>query len=341
MLHGKRAVAALLLHRLGVVPLTLALRRRLPPRTLTVVNYHRVNDSEAAGEFDEVTLDATPEGFERQVRLLRREFTLLGPDDLGEHLRGRPWPPNPALLTFDDGYRDNYERALPILQRHGAKAFFFIATDFVTHRRLFWWDRISYTLKHARRSSFSIAYPHPRRIDLTSGVHGTATELHRLVKETFDLDVGRFLSELAEAAEVVWNDELERQLADKLIMNWDQVRALRSAGMGIGSHTRRHRVLRTLPLAELSNELGGSRADLEAMLGEPVAAIAYPGGSRVPHPPDIRRAVESAGYELGFAYGRGTSTLSRLDPLDIKRLPVERDWSEARFRAAITFSFLA
>jgi peptidoglycan/xylan/chitin deacetylase (PgdA/CDA1 family) len=335
--RDKRELATSLLSRVGLVSLTLAARRRLRPRTLTVINYHRVDDPESAAQFDEGTLDVTPQAFDRQVGLLCREFTLLDPDALRELVRGHRWPSNPALITFDDGYRDNYERALPILQRHGAKAIFFVATHFVQHRRLFWWDRINYTLKRAQRSHFSLGYPRPQEINLASGVGKPTNQLLRLVKDSFGLDLDRFLGELTQAAEVPWSDALEQELADRLIMTWDQVRALGRAGMRIGSHTRRHRVLTTLPQAELVDELVGSRTELEAVLGEPVWAIAYPVGSPVAQLPAIRAILQDAGYELGFSYGTGTQPLRRLDPLSIRRMAVDADWSEARFGAAVTF----
>jgi peptidoglycan/xylan/chitin deacetylase (PgdA/CDA1 family) len=337
VMRGKRAVMASLLERSGVVSLTLAARRRLPPRTLTVVNYHRVDDPGAAREFDEGTLDVTPEAFDRQVGLLHRRFSLLDPEDLREHVRGRRWPSNAALITFDDGYRDNYERALPILEHHGAKALFFIATDFVKHRRLFWWDRISYALKHARTCRFSLSYPHPLQIDLANGVRAPISRLLRVVKDTFALDVERFLDELTQAADVPWNEALERELADRLIMTWDQVRALQRAGMRIGSHTRGHRVLTTLPQAELVHELAGSRTELADVLGQPIWAVAYPVGSPIAQHPDVRATVAAAGYEVGFSYGTGTQPLRELDPLDIRRMAVDADWSDSRFAAAVTF----
>ena len=122
-------------------------------------------------------------------------------------------------------------------------------------------------------------------------------------------------------------------------MTWDQVRALRKAGMGIGSHTRRHRVLATVPDQELSDELLESRLDLEAVLDEPVRTIAYPVG--VPCGPRLRAAVESAGYELGFTYRTGVQPLRRLDPLGIRRQTVNRSWSVARFRTVSAFPWLA
>lgn len=341
MIRGKREFLGAALLRSGMVSVTLAAKRRFPARTLTILNYHRVDDHDAAWDFDDGTLDATPEVFDDQIAWLCKEFTLLDPHDLLDHVRGRPWPRNPALITFDDGYRDNHDHALPILNRHGAKALFFVATDYVANRRVFWWDRISYILKHATKARVVIKYPRTRSFDLSGDPESSLRNLLEVPKWAVALDMDRFLSELAQAAEVPWNEALERGLAERLVMTWDHVRALRNAGMGIGSHTRRHRVLATIPDEELSDELYGSRSDLEAALGEPVRTIAYPVGVPVGRVPHLRAAVEAAGYELGFTYRTGVQSLRKIDPLDLHRQAVNGGWSDARFRAVSTFPWLA
>ena len=340
MIAGKRATVASVLHDVGLTSLTLAARRHLAPTRLTVVNFHRVDNEEAARQFDQGTLDTTPDGLDRRLRLLRHAFTVIDPDDLLDYLGGRPWPPSPALITFDDGYRDNYERALPILQRHGLKALFFVATAYVANRRLFWWDRISYTVKHARRSRFEITYPSSLGFDLSGGPGKAERQLHRIAKRVCSLDFDRFLDELAAAVGLPWDEQLEHQLADQLIMTWTQVRALRTAGMGIGSHTRRHRVLATVPGPELTDELAGSRADLEAAIGEPVWTISYPVGAPIARGSSLWTAVEAAGYKVGFTYGTGAQRLRSVDPLNVSRHAIERDWSEARFLGALAFPWL-
>lgn len=308
-----------------------ALQSAWGPSTLTVINYHRVNVPGAARELDEGTLDATPAGFDAQVAFLKREFDLLTPQRLREHLHGRPWPRRAALITFDDGYLDNAEQALPILQRHGATALFFIATSYVDQQRVFWWDRISYIVKHARRPQLELTYPAPQVVEVRHDPAAAQRTLHALVKRTPGLDLERFLSHLAEAADVAWTDALDRELASRVVMTWEHVRELHRAGMGIGSHTRSHRVLGTVPHAELDDELAGSRRDLAAQLHDEVWAIAYPVGYRIVDDDQIVASLEHAGYEAGFSYGSGVQRLDAYHRYDLSRLGVEHDWPLSEF----------
>jgi len=317
----------------------LALRRRGRPAWLTVLNYHRVNVPEAAADVDAGVIDVTPDGFARQLRFLERHFTPIALGDLLARLDGGELPPNPVLVTFDDGYRDNLDIAVPVLRRHGIRATFFIATSYVAERRLFWWDRIEWIAKHSRRRRFTLEYPQVRDVDLD--VAGGHEHLRQIVKDRRHLDLDRFLTGLAEASGAPWTPAVEAELVGRLVMSWDDVRALRAAGMDVGSHTRTHRVLQTLPSEVLAGELAGSKADLEAQLGEPVQAIAYPVGGPVRDEPAILRALEAAGYRLGFSYGTGLQPLATLDPLDVHRVAVDPVLSHAHFRLLLSLPRLA
>src|SRR5678816_2281439 len=163
--------------------------------------------------------------------------------------------------------------------------------------RIYWWERIALLISQTRRATATLRYPVPLTLEL--GDPTVAGKLNSLIKDTRGLDVERFLGELADALGVEWNAPLETRYADDLIMTWDQIRALARAGMDVESHTRRHRVLQTLPPAELEDELAGSRKELEAQLGRPVRVIAYPVGRRVAQEAHIRRALTAAGYRAG------------------------------------------
>ena len=112
-------------------------------------------------------------------------------------------------------------------------------------------------------------------------------------------------------------------------MTWDQVRALADQGMDVESHTRNHRVLQTLAPSQLDDELAGSRADLEAVLGRPVRAVAYPVGRTIARIGAIRQAVLRAGYRVGFTNASGASLIwAGTDRYDLKRWAIDRDLSE-------------
>lgn len=327
-----------LLHKVGALGAVMQLRRLVPLPTLSIITYHHVADPEPGYPFDPDIADATRAQFRRQMETLARYGTPIGVDELLRALDGGPLPKNPVMVTFDDGYRSCHDVALPILQQVGVPATFFISTSFITERRLYWWERIALLLTSARKDRGTIHYPH--RVEIDPRQKGTRKRLNAIVKNEQGLDLERYLGEIATALGVEWSAEIEARHADDTIMTWDQVRALAAAGMDIESHTRRHRVLQTLPPEALEDELLGSRQELEAQLGRPVRVLAYPVGRRIAHVPHIRRAIAAAGYRVGMSNATGVNRLwppmlrhvmPAIDPLDIRRLAIDRSMSDAMF----------
>ncbi len=331
---------------IGALEVALAARKFVRLPYLPIVTYHRLGvPGENARELDETVVDATKEDFERQVALLKRRFTLLGTDDLRAHfLENRPLPKNPALITFDDGYRECLDIALPILKRADAKAIFFISTDHVTDRKAFWWDRTNYLVKRSTKSRIEVDYPTHAVYDLTAHPRTRAKVVTRMldvIKETFALDVERYLQALSTALGVPWGPEDDRRITDDVLMTWDEVRTMRREGMDVASHTRTHRVLQTLPAADLREELEGSRRILEEQLDEEVRAIAYPVSLSAGEHDEIFGAVRNAGYDLGFSTSCGLGPLgAKTNPLDIQRIWVDPNLSHSYFRAAVAVPHL-
>ena len=338
---SRRQRLASLLHQTGVMRAALALRSSVPSPWVSVLAYHRFPTPGGDEPFDDEVVDVTPECFERQVICLKRYFTLIGSDELCAFAAGKPVPPNAVAITFDDGYLDNYEIALPILKRHDARAVFFLSTGCISERRMYWWDRASYIVKRSGCSKLTLTYPFAVAISLADR-RMALERILRIVKTHPGLDLERFLDELAHYAQVAWSRQLERTFAERLLMTWDHVRELKRAGMDVQSHTRTHRVLDTLPPADLLDELAGSRADLEREIGEPARALAYPVGNQVGKNSPIRAALAQSGYEIGLSSNTGSNPLTGpVDRYNIRRQAVELNLSEAYLLAMLTLPSLA
>jgi peptidoglycan/xylan/chitin deacetylase (PgdA/CDA1 family) len=337
-----------LLHKAGALSAVMQLRRLVPMPTLSIVTYHHVADHEPSYPFDPDIADASLAQFRRQLEMLARHGTPIGVADLLRAVEGGPLPKNPVMVTFDDGYRSCHDIALPILRQVGVPATFFISTSFITERRLYWWERIALLLSGAQRRQGAIRYPRPLELDARDpGLRGRLTGI---VKTEMLLDVERFLAEVAAALGVEWSPEIEARHADRMIMTWDQIRALAKAGMDVESHTRRHRVLQTLAPADLEDELAGSRKELEAQLDRPVRVIAYPVGRRIADEARIRRALTAAGYRAGMSNKTGVnrlwpavfrSVVPPIDPFDIRRLAIDRSMSDAMFLTQVAMPSFA
>jgi peptidoglycan/xylan/chitin deacetylase (PgdA/CDA1 family) len=319
--RGELAAAAL--DRTGVGAL---LRRRRPWRGVLVVNYHRI----APVEHPPINKDlwsATPAGFDAQVRFLSRHCDVIGPEELGPRLGAR----RPSvLITFDDGYRDGAEHALPILRAHGASATFFLTTGFLDRRATAWWDEIAWMVAHSPQRGL----PADRWLGDALVLDGDRDRpTSRLVARYKALPWEmreRFLEHLA-----VVTGSGRRPLADQDgdWLSWEDVRALASAGMAIGAHTVTHPILASLPARLQHDEVGSCLDRLEHELGRRPSLFSYPVGMRDSFDAASRAAVRDHGVRLAFSNYGGMARPSRWDPLDVPRTNVWRGMSSHWFRA--------
>jgi peptidoglycan/xylan/chitin deacetylase (PgdA/CDA1 family) len=309
---------------------------------LTVLTYHRVGPAPSVSAVDANVVTVSAEVFDRQLDLVKQHFDVVTVEDIIAAIDGgAELPPSPLLITFDDGYRDNFDVALPLLRKHRLSATFFVATRFVDERRLFWWDRISYLVKASTRPRVELAYPYRIVLHLGDRRAKAIQTALRVVKEHEALDLERFLEELADAAGVPFDRTIETALADEHVLRWRDVHALQRAGMSVQSHTHTHRVIHTLTPDELDDELTRSRRLLEGAIGARVSAIAYPVGRGPTCPRAIREAVRRAGYAVAFSSRSGINPFSRFDVLDANRLTIDTSMSERQFKAIMALPALA
>lgn len=302
---------------------------------LLVVNYHRIGLPEGC-PFDQGVFDASPDGFEQQVAWLKRRFCLIS---LGEALdwirRPRAFSQTLALITFDDGYRDNFDTAAPILRSLSVSAVFFLTTSFVGSKSLPWWDQIAWIVRNCPLDFLELHYPRRASFSLRQESREAAIRtLLRTYKDPSTPDPDAFLAALREAAGVT------PPQAD-LFMSWDQARLLLSQGMDIGSHTHTHRILSRLGEVEQLGELTISRDLIRRHLGQTPLAVAYPVGSPTSFTPLTVRLTREAGYQAAFSYSGGINRSGSSDNFLLMRNGVTFGMPFDTFRLRLTLTALS
>jgi peptidoglycan/xylan/chitin deacetylase (PgdA/CDA1 family) len=320
---------------LGLLEQTIARRRP----GLVVLTYHRIAEPGADLFYDPV-ISATPESFRAQVEWLHDRVRLLTLDELIDQIEsGSPWREPVMLLTFDDGYRDNFDLAAPILGERKAPAIFFVPSAFLESPRLPWWDHVACVIKQTSVQRLIVERhskgdPMPLEIDLHTMSRSTA--IMKIIRSFLDrtiVDECWFLDRLAERAMVQIDAE---GLGRKLFMSWSHVQQLARAGLTIGSHAHSHRNLAALDDDTQDYELAGSKQILEARLGRPVKALAYPFGWSGTYTLRTKALAAQAGYQLAFSSREGINRLARFDRYEVSRLGVGSADSAALLRARST-----
>ncbi len=331
MFRGKRELLA---HGLNWSGATFLLSRLPAKDQLLVLNYHRIGDPDD-DPFDPGVFSATGDQLNEQISYLKRHVSLVTleealafVDGTAEH-NGRRCR---VLITFDDGYLDNYEVAFPILRSHGVQGVFFLVTSMVGSCCVPWWDHIAYLMKTARHRRFRLRYPADLAVNVDeNGMARSLQDVLSLYKRPENTDPVRFIRELNEAAQGKDLPETVRRF-----LNWDEARRMMAAGMAIGSHTHLHAVLSQLAAEQQRRDLAQSRALLKEELGIEVDALAYPVGSTSSFSDQTQQLARETGYRAAFSFHGGTNLPGTARPYDIKRVGVGgQSWPRFRVQTAI------
>ena len=310
---GRRAAAALQRTGLGVL-----LRRVGVWRGVVAFAYHRIGDP-SGSPFDHGLYSATADEFDRHVRLMKKHSDVIGPGDLKDAMsRGRG---RYTMITFDDGYRDNYDAAFPVLKSNGVPGVFFVSTGFIDQPRLPWWDEIAWMARTTTRDSVPAGPWLAQPVSLGGADREPAIRaLLRKYKSLPAAETRPYLDYLANATGC---GEFAGDV-NGTWMDWSMIRRMRDAGMFVGGHTVNHPVLARLPREGQRLEVNGCARRLQEELGQPMRWFSYPVGGPDAFNADTRDCMEEAGVEAAFTY---YGTFCRPDKWDrhaVPRAAVER-----------------
>lgn len=288
-LTWSRKIVSLASRAPGVTSTLLASTR---PRRFLILCYHRVNDD--AHPF----FTATPVAlFRRQMEALRRHFTVLPLAELAERARRKDLPRNGVAVTFDDGYRDNYTNAFPVLRDMGLPATIFLTTGALDENALLWHDRV-----------FD-AFHRTRKAEARASLETVLTRLRRSSPEERDLGIESLLEELGIEPGVPGGWEKLR---------WQDVREMASQGISFGAHTLDHPILTFVGEEEARRQVRESKKRIEAELGSPITMFAYPNGSASDFDRSTQRIVEEEGLSLAVTTVSGANDEST-NPYSLRR----------------------
>ncbi len=317
---GTRYVMAQVAHASGL-PLA-ALKARV-----VVLAYHRVLSSrELARQPVQPGMYVRVDSFERQMRFLRERFVVLPLAEVLDRWESGRWDLRRryCAVTFDDGWRDNYTYAYPILTRYGLPAAIFVCTDLVGTEHWFWPDRLAYLVREAGGGRPNGALRTLLGRMLSGGEAGAparsrfgelAEQAIAVLKRKAEGEIEDVLEALRRELGVAWPTE-------RVLLDWREVEEMSRGGVSFGSHGCAHRILTLCSEDAVDREVTGS---LRALTGKPVNAIpafTFPNGS---YDDRALRYVRKAGYRAALTMDAGHESLLPRDPFRIRRIGIHDD----------------
>lgn len=284
------------------------LMRFFQRKRLIIVMYHRF------------TLENEPfkcniNTFEKHLKYFNKYYNIISFDSYIQSLCCKsPLPNNPLIITFDDGYYDNYTIAYPLLKKHSAAATIFISTNFVNYNEWLWSNKLEYILWNSKKPEFSFqlgSSDYLFSVEDFSSWHKSQLTIFNYLRE-LGSQRDSFLAELGSFLRV---DVPDQTTEDFQSLDWSHVKEMQQNGITIGSHTCSHPILSSINSQDLHKEIDGSKNEIETITGKKIDYFCYPNGQSKDYNDEVVKLVEQAGYLAavttipGFNYHSNTQRL--------------------------------
>ncbi|MGI6524177.1 MAG: polysaccharide deacetylase family protein [Bdellovibrionota bacterium] len=301
----------------SAVPLRI---RRYYRGEATILMYHRLTDFKPReGEFcPNLPLAVSVDNFEDQLKFLAENYNCLAMDDFYHSFLERRVPENAVLITFDDGYRDNLELMLPLLEKYRIPATIFLTISSVEQQRLMWWYEVEGRIKVANELQFfrqGIDYKFP-----LASIH----EKHLAYNKLNSMIKGSTPKERLEILKILAEEMPEMAASEAKPLTWEEVKKLSSSPLiTVGAHTETHQNLSLCSDAELEKEISQAKTFLEDKIGKTLKYFSYPFGNRAHATQREFKAVEAAGFNLACTTRLGHVHKEHLTALTaLPRMPI-------------------
>jgi CelD/BcsL family acetyltransferase involved in cellulose biosynthesis/peptidoglycan/xylan/chitin deacetylase (PgdA/CDA1 family) len=285
-----QAVGQAVASRFELDPARHQLRRRTTP-ICHIFIYHRVND-----DYDPFLPAVPVAAFRRQMEFLKKHFPVLSLNEIASNSFPKTGEKYCVAITFDDGYRDNFLCAFPVLKALDLPATIFLTTGCIDSGQLPWYDQISWAFKLTTQEHLSLSHlggpdaclgGHPERLQAISK---TLAWL-RVIKQEDRL---RYIPRVLDALRVP-----VRLSTPNSMLSWEEVRQMHRHKISFGAHTVSHPVLAKVKIDELEMEIIGSKKRIEEKLQSPVEHFAYPFGQPSDVSTEAKHAVQQGGFSTG------------------------------------------
>jgi peptidoglycan/xylan/chitin deacetylase (PgdA/CDA1 family) len=265
---------------------------------LTVLLFHRVLPHPDA------LMPETPDAsvFDSQIAILAKVFRVMPLEDALSRLSSGTLPSRSLCITFDDGYRDNFDVAVPILSKHGATATFFIATGFLNGGRMMH-DTVIEAVRRLPTQDCDLSWIGLGRRSIRN-VESRVALIDDFVRQIKYLPLDERKSAGERLAHAVRND-----MPTDLMMTTEDLRKLTALGMTIGAHTHDHPILSKVDGDEAFRQIIKSREVLADALGRAPTLFAYPNGKpNIDYKAAHVNLVKRAGFSAAVSVSMGAAT---------------------------------
>lgn len=296
---------------------------RDPSQKFLVLTFHRIAPRV---QYDIFSTFVSPSKFNEQINTLMERFEIIPLSEAATQgsNNSKPTKKIKVALTFDDGYKDNYDIVYPILKNKGLTATFFIATNYINSGFPLWdyeVSKILYNSKKIRRVKIG-------RFEIVQNFTQPRMSFISLVVSKMKY---ASLTDRETVLKLLREQESEKIIpyARDSCMNWSEIVEMSTQNMEIGAHSKTHSSLANIPLSEAIDEIRESKKNIEGKIGKDCIHFAFPFGSQKDYTQDLINFVENSGFQTCLINRHGYNDLSK-KPFCLKRIIISEN-TDLRF----------
>lgn len=303
---------------------------------ITLLMYHRITP-----ERDVLGLSVSPQFFELQLQFLKSRFEIVSLGEAVSLLEAGAISGEYAVLTFDDGYRDNYDHAFPLLKKYQVPATIFVTVEGL-ETGYFGWYVFDQAILNSESEALDLTEFGLGAVDISTGA-AREQAIYRLHRELKQCDHGKREA----VTEKVIAENFDHTTCERVMLNWSEAKEMQDGGLvTIGSHTMTHPILTRVADERARWEILQSKAVIEERLGSRVEFFAYPNGTEQDFNEGIIEILKDAGLSVACTTSPG-SVVGGDNPFRLPRMDVTRGmcegvdggFSSEMFEAALTLKF--
>ena len=303
--------------------LKFAARKLAGKKCLFILLYHKIGPP-APPLFGETV---SPKDSERQIRFLKKWYEIIDLKDLRSSILNTNSSKDLVVLTSDDGYRDNFLYAFPILKKYEAPLTIFLTTDLIGTKQLLWPDKLAWILyKSASDFNRQAMYrpdPPQELIPHVEEFHSTDAARQTEILRTISLHLKSYsneeLEDILQRLKKYCNVTQGPSDNIRAMLSWEEVKSMSRDGISFGSHTKSHPTLSKIPLNLARQEIVDSKQVIEEKLQKPVTTFAYPYGKRDDMSAHVMHLLRDEGFEYACTTEIGYEQFPINNPLCLKR----------------------
>jgi peptidoglycan/xylan/chitin deacetylase (PgdA/CDA1 family) len=302
----------------GILHLLIYVQKKLKKKHCTVILfYHRFS----SGSLDGDLLPHLDIGeFEKQMRLIKRWYSVISMDELDKRLTSRENFPLPSIVvTIDDGYLNNYKLAFPVLKKLDLHGMVYLATGFIGTKNALWVDDLADILLSTKLKSLCLPELFGDEVfDILTHQSKMGT-LTKLYEEIVQLEHNKKILIMRKLSNVLGRNEIRRGNTERKMLNWNEVIEMSNNKISFGAHTVSHPTLSRMELQEAKREIFESKIEIEARIGSKVRHFAIPNGKVEDFNEELKKYCKEIGMSSVVSTEPGTVSLQS-DPYFLKRI---------------------